>query len=108
MNTKDKPYIGGWIHVREQMLDRFDEDINLIQFYKKYVVKKRYGKFNKKGILVREGEKVFVYVASNRFIYPCTVYKINRRKGKIAEKHKNLVGLEPFINQGQWGKYMKK
>ena len=101
MDTSKRHYIGGWFHVKERMYDRFDVEINLVQFYKKYVVVKKNRKKSKsKYTLVRDGEMVFVYIEVGKYKYPITVYKINRdRKGYIVKKHRGLVNLAQYMKE---------
>jgi hypothetical protein len=81
MNSKGRPYIGGYLHVKEQLLDRFDEHINLVQYYQRYVVKKkkhdRSKKYEKR--IDKKNNRIWVYYTSKRWEYPVTVYKVTHK-----------------------------
>jgi hypothetical protein len=100
LETTRKPYIGGWFHLREQMLKRFNYELSLTQYYKRYVVKKEPSKFSKKGVKVRDGEMVFIYMESSKYKYPITVYKINRKDdGRLVKKHRGLIKINDYKNE---------
>jgi hypothetical protein len=81
MKTQYRPYIGGYKHVKEQLSNRYDEYINLVQYYKKYV-KKRKGKVINKyeKRIDKKNNRVYVYHRTKRWEYPVTVYGVTHKK----------------------------
>jgi hypothetical protein len=80
--SKNKPYVGGYIHVKEQLSNRYNEYINLLQYYREFVIKKR--RKSKKQIVEKRidksSNKVYVYCIGKYYEYPITVYPITHRK----------------------------
>jgi hypothetical protein len=78
MNSKGRPYVGGYIHMKEQLSNRYNEYINLVQYYTKFVNKKK-RKSNKQIYekrIDKINNKVYVYHIGKHYEYPITVYPI--------------------------------
>jgi hypothetical protein len=74
-----------YIHVKEQLINRFDEYINLLQYYQRFVLNK--GKKNKgnrgkkyEKRIDKSSNRIYVYYNSKQWEYPITVYPITHRK----------------------------
>jgi hypothetical protein len=83
-SNKSKPYIGGYVHLKQQLNSRYNEYINLVQYYDRFVIKRKKkrkhntNKYEKR--IDKEDNKIYVYYLSNWYEYPVTVYPITHNK----------------------------
>jgi hypothetical protein len=82
-----EPYRGGYLHMKSQLQERFNEDITE-SVYKKLFVdignfdvpKQKNQRFEKRVDI--EKERIYVYAITKRWKYAITVYKIDQRNKK--------------------------